>query len=102
MTAIYEPQGAAREYSPLALNYVRGCDHGCVYCYVPKMMKRFDAGYVHSDVYMKEVGALKGNPRVLPKVQELAQAGIHVIHDRSVLALQQRDEVHQVGTGATT
>lgn len=32
MAAIYEPSGAAREYSPLALNYVRGCDHGCVYC----------------------------------------------------------------------
>lgn len=59
MAAIYEPQGAAREYSPLALNYVRGCDHGCVYCYVPKMMKRFDAGYVHSNVYMKEEETLK-------------------------------------------
>lgn len=59
MSAIYEPKGAAREYSPLALNYVRGCDHGCVYCYVPKMMKRFDAGYVHSNVYMKEVEKLK-------------------------------------------
>lgn len=54
MAAIYEPQGAAREYSPLALNYVRGCDHGCVYCYVPKMMKRFDKDYIHSNVYMKE------------------------------------------------
>ncbi len=54
MAAIYEPQGAAREYSPLALNYIKGCDHGCVYCYVPKMMKRFNAGYVHSDVYIKE------------------------------------------------
>lgn len=59
MPAIYEPQGAAREYSPLALNYVRGCDHGCVYCYVPLMMKRFDAGYVHSNVYMKEEDKLK-------------------------------------------
>lgn len=59
MSAIYEPKGAAREYSPLALNYVRGCDHGCVYCYVPKMMKRFDAGYVHSNVYMKEEEKLK-------------------------------------------
>jgi len=59
MAAIYEPQGAAREYSPLALNYVRGCDHGCVYCYVPKMMKRFDSGYVHSNVYMKEQDKLK-------------------------------------------
>lgn len=54
MAAIYEPSGAAREYSPLSLNYIKGCDHGCVYCYVPKMMKRFDAGYVHSDVYIKE------------------------------------------------
>lgn len=54
MAAIYEPKGAAREYSPLAMNYIKGCDHGCVYCYVPKMMKRFNAGYVHSDVYIKE------------------------------------------------
>lgn len=59
MAAIYEPRGAAREYSPLALNYVRGCDHGCVYCYVPKMMKRFDKGYIHSNVYMKEIKVLE-------------------------------------------
>lgn len=59
MTAIYEPQGAAREYSPLALNYVKGCDHGCVYCYVPKMMKRFNKEYIHSDVYMKETQKLE-------------------------------------------
>jgi DNA repair photolyase len=54
MAAIYQPQGAAREYSPLAMNYIKGCDHGCVYCYVPKMMKRFNKDYVHSDVYIKE------------------------------------------------
>ena len=54
MAAIYEPSGAAREYSPLALNYINGCDHGCVYCYVPKLMKRFRSDYVHSDVYIKE------------------------------------------------
>lgn len=58
MAAIYEPSGAAREYSPLAMNYIHGCDHGCVYCYVPKMMKRFDKNYVHSDVYIKEETAL--------------------------------------------
>jgi len=58
MAAIYEPSGAAREYSPLAMNYIKGCDHGCVYCYVPKMMKRFDAGYQHSNVYIKEEKAL--------------------------------------------
>lgn len=54
MSAIYEPSGAAREYSPLALNYIKGCDHGCVYCYVPKMMKRFNKDYIHSNVYIKE------------------------------------------------
>ena len=58
MAAIYEPLGAAREYSPLAMNYINGCDHGCVYCYVPKMMKRFRANYVHSDVYIKEEAVL--------------------------------------------
>jgi len=58
MAAIYQPQGAAREYSPLAMNYIKGCDHGCVYCYVPKMMKRFNAGYVHSNVYNKEESKL--------------------------------------------
>jgi DNA repair photolyase len=35
MAAIYEPSGAAREYSPLAMNYIKGCDHGCVYCVHP-------------------------------------------------------------------
>lgn len=54
MSAIYQPSGAAREYSPLALNYIKGCDHGCKYCYVPKMMKRFNKDYVHSNVYIKE------------------------------------------------
>ena len=58
MAAIYEPKGAAREYSPLALNYIKGCDHGCVYCYVPKMMKRFNVNYVHSEVYIKEESTL--------------------------------------------
>ena len=34
MHLIYEPTGAAREYSPLALNvYTGGCEHRCVYCY---------------------------------------------------------------------
>jgi DNA repair photolyase len=58
MSAIYEPSGAAREYSPLALNYIKGCDHGCVYCYVPKMMKRFNKEYIHSNVYIKEEKSL--------------------------------------------
>lgn len=34
---IYEPKGAAREYSELACNLYIGCDHGCRYCYVPTL-----------------------------------------------------------------
>ncbi len=47
---IYEPAGRAREYSPLALNYFKGCDHGCKYCYVPNMLGRFNSKYEHSNV----------------------------------------------------
>lgn len=32
---IYESRGRAREYSELAANLYRGCDHGCTYCYAP-------------------------------------------------------------------
>jgi len=47
---IYEPKGRAREYSPLALNYFKGCNHGCEYCYVKPMMRVFSSGYIHSNV----------------------------------------------------
>jgi len=39
MKVIYEPAGRAREYSPLAVNLYRGCNHGCKYCYVPNFCK---------------------------------------------------------------
>ena len=51
MSKIYIPSVKAREYSPLALNYIKGCDHGCLYCYVPNMMKRFNSKYVHHEVF---------------------------------------------------
>lgn len=53
MNTIYEPNGKAREYSPLALNLLRGCDHGCFYCYVPGIF-RFDKKYKHSNVEIKK------------------------------------------------
>lgn len=37
---IYEPKGKAREYSPLALNLLSGCPHGCAYCYAPSILRR--------------------------------------------------------------
>ena len=48
MSKIYEPKGRAREYSPLALNLFKGCTHGCKYCYVPRMFKKWQPGYDHS------------------------------------------------------
>lgn len=40
MQIIYGPAGRAREYSELAANLYRGCDHGCVYCYAPAATRR--------------------------------------------------------------
>lgn len=48
MQTIYEPKGKAKEYSEeikngsysnLALNIYSGCQHGCTYCYVPKLLR---------------------------------------------------------------
>jgi DNA repair photolyase len=51
MSKIYEPGGRAREYSPLAFNYFRGCTHGCKYCYVPNMFTRYNPLYCHSNCF---------------------------------------------------
>lgn len=53
MTTIYIPKGKAREYSTLALNLYEGCDHGCFYCYVPKIKNAFDKNYIHSEVKLR-------------------------------------------------
>ena len=39
MNIIYEPKGRAAEYAPLAANLYRGCDHGCLYCYSPAVLR---------------------------------------------------------------
>ena len=44
---IYQPKGRAREYAPWALNYYRGCDHGCAYCYGPSVL-RMDRAEFHT------------------------------------------------------
>lgn len=38
LRVIYEPAGKAREYADLALNLYRGCEHGCKYCYAPRVL----------------------------------------------------------------
>ncbi len=37
---IYEPRTRAREYGDLALNIYTGCNHGCIYCYAPKVLRK--------------------------------------------------------------
>jgi DNA repair photolyase len=39
MPVIYEPNGAALEYSPLALNLYHGCKFACLYCYAPAIAR---------------------------------------------------------------
>ena len=68
MSAIYEPKGKAREYSPLALNYYKGCDHGCKYCYVPAMFNRFDSNYNHEKVELR-----KSIPDILKNIESSAR-----------------------------
>ena len=36
---IYEPNGRAKEYAELACNLWRGCDHGCLYCFGPEVLR---------------------------------------------------------------
>lgn len=40
MDAIYQPKGAAFEYSPLACNLYQGCGHGCIFCYAPAVLRK--------------------------------------------------------------
>ena len=37
-STIYEPKGAAKEYSHLAVNLMEGCRFGCRYCYAPSVL----------------------------------------------------------------
>lgn len=58
-THVYAPKGRAGEYAELATNPYSGCGHGCVYCYVPGVLRKtgmtrakFDAGAVEKKAYM--------------------------------------------------
>lgn len=37
---IYQPKGRANEYGSLACNIYTGCNHGCTYCYAPKILRK--------------------------------------------------------------
>ncbi len=66
---IYVPKGRAREYAALACNIYRGCDHGCVYCYAPSVLRR-----THDDFHMSapRAGFI---PKLIKEATERQQKG---------------------------
>ncbi|MCL5236334.1 MAG: radical SAM protein [Nitrospirae bacterium] len=67
MKVIYETKGRAQEYCPLAASIYFGCEHGCSYCFAPKVLKktrndflqpRYRAGAL--DVLMREAPQYAG------------------------------------------
>lgn len=61
---IYKPSGRAGEYSEYALNFYKGCSHGCKYCYVPLIVKR------NRQEFYKNVGLKKDLFKKLKKELE--------------------------------
>lgn len=55
MSVIYEPKGAAREYSPYACNIYLSCTHGCKYCYAPHALQRCGGEYFVSPTPRKDI-----------------------------------------------
>lgn len=104
MVRIYEPKGRAREYSPFALNYFKGCDHGCKYCYVPNLMKVFNSSYVHEDVSCSVEGMYReaerfrrsrdGNKQVLLSFTGDPYCGYENGETRKVLSALLDNQIH--------
>lgn len=47
MRVIYKTTGTARELAPLSVSlYFGGCEHGCLYCYGPRTIRRTRAAFV--------------------------------------------------------
>lgn len=67
---IYETKGRAREYSELAANLYRGCDHGCTYCYAPLVLKCKREEFIHPIVRKDVLKKLESDAIQLNKLNE--------------------------------
>jgi DNA repair photolyase len=71
MPIIYQPKGAALEYSPLAANLWTTCSHGCKYCYAPACLRKKPGEFFVEAPERKDVlrtleqdcKAMSGDPR---------------------------------------
>jgi len=52
-SVIYQPGGRALEYADLAVNLFRGCNHSCVYCYAPSVLRMKKADF-HAQVKVRD------------------------------------------------
>ena len=65
MKPIYKPSGKAKEYGDLAINIYTGCNHRCIYCFAPLVLKR-DREVFHSVVEPRK-GIVEAVKRQLDK-----------------------------------
>jgi DNA repair photolyase len=92
MSTIYQPRGRAGEYSEWALNLYAGCNHGCVYCYVPGCRRITKEQFYGTHTPYKDI---------LKKLAKDAEAMRGTIDTPVMLSFtsdpyQQSEQIHQV------